>query len=115
MVDVFEAFWSHLLPSVPILFAYMAGIVACVVCWWRSPRAASFALAGLIVLLAGHLAGTAVTAWIIHAPQADGADIGPRLLAIGLLRGFVYVAGMALLLVAVFTDRTPRALSDRDF
>lgn len=111
MPEFFEGLWRHLLPSMPYLFAYMAGIVTCIVGWWRSPRASSFALAGLIVLLVGHLVGTVVTVWIIHA---DPGDIGSRLLVISMLRGFVYIAGIALLLVAVFVDRAPRLLPDRD-
>lgn len=110
MMDAGEQFAQQFLQAAPLALVYLAGIVACIICWRRSPRAAGFALAGLLVLLTGHVAGSVVTAWLIHNAGVNGnaANLGAMLSSLSLLRSAGFAAGMGALLIAVFIDRAPR-------
>jgi hypothetical protein len=114
MVETGEQISRYLLQSGPMLVVYLAGIVACIVCWGRTPRSAATALVGLLILLVGHLVGSAATMWVIHRANRDGnaGDIGTMMASLAILRSLGYAVGMAVLLVAVFIDRAPRRFSD---
>lgn len=106
----------YLLQSGPLLLVYLAGIVACIACWGRAPRAAVAAVVGLLILLVGHLVGSVATMWVIHSANRDGnaAGMGTLLSSLAILRSLGYAVGMAVLLVAVFIDRAPRRISEEE-
>jgi hypothetical protein len=96
-----------LLPSVPLVLVYAAGIIAALLNMVAYRKASTFALTGFIgLLLTVLIRGTAT---LMTLPEFHGNmpinELSIRIGTINILATLLTVAAMVLLIVAIFTDR----------
>jgi hypothetical protein len=95
-----------LLVQLPLILAYVAGIVFALVRLPRDPRPATLVLMGCVVLLMVSLLGPLAQQWAIYnRSSASIAAIGQILIAMNLVLSVVRAGGFVLLIVAAFVAR----------
>jgi hypothetical protein len=98
-------------PHVPLLIAYVAGLVVAVVYGKRYPRPCLLlGLACFLLLMTAIV--TTVGFYVVMRSQAGGRFLGHVLTALNLVGGLLRAAGFALVVLAVFVDRGRRSPSD---
>ena len=95
---------TQLLWQAPTLLVYVGGIIACALFRRRAPAAAAWTFAGLILLFLSSIGFPLIQTWIV-ASGATATSIGATLSILGLAFSVSRGAGIALLLVGVFTGR----------
>jgi hypothetical protein len=98
---------AQLVTMLPMLLAYVAGLVVCALMWRRAPVAAGLAMAGTALMLAASVVGTVLQSYLIQtrATGATAAQLSTVLTVIGIGRMIVHAGGFVLVLVAVFAQR----------
>ena len=98
---------SALLGQLPLLAAYVLGLVICAMRWNRYPRPAQLAFLGTSFLLIAAIGQPVVSVTILR--QLPVAKAGEMLSMLGLVSGVVRMTGYCFLLGAVFFGRAAHA------
>jgi len=107
MDSIFSQYLMQLLAQVPVLIAYVAGIIAVLAFWQRCPRPAMFTLIGTALLLVTTLAQPFLIVYLLmQLRQRLGMDVMNLLMAVNtIFWGAIRAAAYGLLLTAVFVNR----------
>lgn len=106
MTSMTMILFSQLVMSAPMLLVYVGGMVLAALWWRRAPRAAAFAMTGLVLMLFVTIGSTAVHAYFVtNRAAATSATFGMTLSVIGLASGILRAVGMGLVVAAVFAGR----------
>ena len=99
--------FSQLLSQVPSLLVYVGGIVLAAVWMRRAPTAATLTIIGLAIMLVSMLAFTLFQNYVITSRAAGSAvSIGQMLTWAGLASSILRAIGLALVVAAVFANRS---------
>lgn len=98
--------FTQLLSQLPMLLAYIGGMIACAVLWRRASFAAMLAIIGLSLMLFTTLGGAVVSGYFISNRGSTSvaqmsAWMSISALAFSIIRG----AGLALVIAGVFAQR----------
>jgi len=95
--------------QVPFLVLFLCGLVISLSGRWQG-KFVPFAIWGFILLIAGW-AISAWSQWLMYAHISDGGYSAnmARNMALSLFRSVLHLAGMALLMAAIFSGRNDKA------
>jgi hypothetical protein len=100
---------SMLLTRLPTLLVYLAAAVLCVIYWARAPRGAMFALIGLVLQMLASLVGVAMSVWMMQSRTGPtpmpAVTVGQIAMIFQVATMILHMAGVALLVIAVFAGR----------
>ena len=99
----FTPLWGMLLMQLPLMLAYLVGIVLALARLQRNPRPATFVLIGCLILFATLLISPLVQAWALQ--NRGVAQAGQILMAFNFVMAVVRAAGFVLLIIAAFVAR----------
>ena len=97
----------NLMISLPVLLVWLAGLVFCIINWRKAPRAGLFALIGLVVLFCDrffYFAASTLVASSIRTMSPN--SIGWAYFFLGFFSSVLSAAGFALLILAIWAERT---------
>jgi hypothetical protein len=107
-------YWMTLLSQLvfytPVLVVFVVGALLAIVRWGKHPRASSFALAGFVVLVANALLMMTLQALLWDSSSSGGwtaAQTSTLMTVVGVIRTSINVVGFALLVSAIFVERSP--------
>lgn len=102
--------FAQLLPRIPAVVVYLAGIAFAFVWWRRHPTRSLLVVLGMGLLLVTSVASPFVLQALLQ--QGDWKAASRQVAALGLADGLVHAIAVALLLAAVFT-RPPAPAGER--
>jgi hypothetical protein len=115
-----QSLMNYMYPSIgrfPWIYACMAGFAFTIVYWHRSPKASSWALRGVGLILISQIAGAIVPQVVAHAmlhSPMTKSQIGLAHGFVGLVLTLLTILGFAFIMVAVYSDRKPESLDSAD-
>lgn len=98
-------FGQQLLSAAPQLIVYIGGMVLAILWWGRSPRAATFTLVGLGIMLLSALVSPVVQAMLASSGTSMSTVAG-RMMIYFLFLSVTRAAGLGFVVAAVFADRS---------
>lgn len=106
--DLWSYFFS-LAPGIPLWLVYLAGIVLSLYHWRRNPKASALTLAAFIIFGLNALTGILFNFWIYFKARSLETGGIARAVAVGsIISSLLGTLAFALLLVAIFSQRSPR-------
>jgi hypothetical protein len=100
---------AQYLTQIPVLLAWLVGIILAIVYWRKHPRVSLLTLIAIVALLAKSLIGSAVAMWLPITLREQGwvaSQIGVILVVIGIVQSLVSAVLWGLLLAAIFGWRS---------
>jgi hypothetical protein len=104
--SAFTPWFGILLSQMPLILAYLIGIVVAVVRLPRNPRPAALVLIGCALLLASSVVSSLVQAWVFSSGSSAVSARAQVLVSVNIAITFVRAGGFVLLIIAAFVART---------
>jgi hypothetical protein len=97
--------FSQLAYSLPVLLVCIAAVIVCFTRWQQAPTVALFCLIGFGLIAFGAIFGPVLQGLIFRAVEGDHVRMATLYGFLAIFRTLFHVAGLALILVAVFSGR----------
>jgi hypothetical protein len=110
-MDMAVGVFSSLLVQLPVILAWLVGIVLSLSYWRQRPRVSRLTLVAICVLLAERLVGTYLSLYLPLTLRERGLSsnqIGISLSIVGFVRSLAQAGSWGLLLAAIFGRRAER-------
>ncbi len=112
-METLTSIFYSLLVDLPSHLIKLAGIVLCIICWRRYPRASLLALAGILVFFFQTALGIAFNLWVQSGRGSftSGRSIATFYQVTGFIQSIIRAVGFGLLFAALFwRQEQPKAV-----